>query len=111
MIKCHLVFEGEDARPIKIEQWTYDTPLESRAIRWADHIDARHVVLHHTKGYHVYDLEEKTHHEVVLNADRPSLWSFLDGKIHRFGFTQHLLDKIDNSVCRKKLQVGDRVEF
>ncbi|KAG5367151.1 hypothetical protein CJU89_1604 [Yarrowia sp. B02] len=111
IVKCYLSYDGDVPRLVSMRKWSYDTPLASKAILWADHIDAKHVVLHHSEGYHVYDLEKKQHYESLLNKDRPSLWSLVDGKIHKFGYTQTLLDKIEASVARRKLQVGDRVDF
>ncbi|KAG5361938.1 hypothetical protein CJU90_3409 [Yarrowia sp. C11] len=111
IIKCYFTYQGDVPRLVSMRRWTYDQPLASKAILWADHLGAKHVVLHHLEGYHIYDLEKKQHYESSINKDRPSLWSLVDGKIHKFGYTQSLLDKIEASVARRKLQAGDRVDF
>lgn len=111
IIKCYFTYDGDVPRLVSMRRWEYDQPLASKAILWADHLDAKHVVLHHTEGYHMYNLETQQHYESSINKDRPSLWSLVDGKIHKFGYTQNLLDKIEASVAKRKLQAGDRVEF
>lgn len=111
IVKCYFIYEGVIPRLVSMRRWTYDQPLASKAILWADHLDAKHVVLHHSEGYHIYDLEKQQHYESSISKDRASLWSLLDGKVLQFGYTQTLLDKVEASVAKKKLQAGEKVEF
>lgn len=111
VIKCYFTYDGDVPRLVSMRKWKYDQPLASKAILWADHLDAKHVVLRHSEGYHMYNLETQQHYESSINKDRPSLWSLVDGKIHKFGYTQSLLDKIEASVAKRKLQAGDKVDF
>lgn len=111
IVKFHVSFKGDTCKLISMRKWKYDKPLVSRAILWADHLDAKHVVLHHSQGYHIYDMEKQQHVEANMDKERPYLWSLVDGKVHKFGYTQGLLDKIEQCVAKRKLQAGDKVEF